>query len=141
MADAPPDFQTLGADIRVVDDLDEDEILVVDIDCYAQDIVNGLSQPTGISDGTEDGQSWGIDIQSYLNAGLTPSQLGWLQTAIEVQALQDDRTDDAHCTITVDGTGSAVIDLQAELRGQGPYLLTYILSAGTLALAQVEQLG
>lgn len=141
MADAPPDFQTLGADISVVDDLDEDENLATDINCYAQDLKNGLSQPTGISDGTEDGQTWGIDVQSYLNAGFTTPQIGWLATAIEVQALRDDRTDDAHCTITVSGQGEATIALNADVRGIGPYLLTYIISAGTLALAQVESLG
>lgn len=136
----PNDFSYFGSDITVLPDLDENEQLVSEIDCVAQDLLNGWSQPTGIADLTDAGLQWGVDLQSYLNAGLTPDMIFALKVALEFQAERDDRIEKCTVNLTVDRSGVVSIAATVYL-GPAPYLLTYTLTAGTLALLQVQELS
>lgn len=131
------DFQILGSDIRVLPNLDEDENLAEEAECVAQDLLNGWSQPTGLADGTKEGAQWGVDLQSYLNAGLTPDMVFALKVALEVQAQRDDRIEECTVDIVLSGQGRASISANVVVHGT-PYLLSYTLAAGTLTLAQVQ---
>lgn len=136
---APPDFQVLGADIRVLPDLDEDENLAEGAECVAQDLLNGWSQPTGLADGTKDGAQWGVDLQSYLNTGLTPDMVFALKVALEVQAQRDDRLEECVVDIVLGPQGQVLIAANVVLHG-APYLFSYTLAEGTLSLAQTQVL-
>ncbi len=134
------DFTGLGSDIRVIDDLDENGELVTGLDCVAQDLLNGWQQPTGIADGTPEGKLWGVNLASYLNAGLTPDMVFALQVALEVQAERDDRIERCTVRITVSRAGAATIDATCLIQDK-PYLFTYSLAAGNIGLLQVQELG
>jgi hypothetical protein len=73
----------LGTDISVLHDLDDAETLVNDLDCLAQDVLLRLDNPQGLPDGTDEGDQWGFDLRSKLNAGLTPRALLELIVAVE----------------------------------------------------------
>lgn len=135
------DFSVLGTDIRVLGDLDENEDLAEELECVAQDLINGWTQPTGIADGTEEGAQWGENLPSYLNSGLTPDLVFAVQVALEVQAERDDRIDRCVVTITTDrSTGETTIAAVCFIHGQ-PYQFTFGVSDSTLNLLQVSELG
>jgi hypothetical protein len=131
------DYRTLGIDITVLPDLSENETLATNFDCLAQDLINGWTQPTGIADGTPEGQQWGVDIASYLNQGLTQQQLFALKVALEVQAERDDRVDKAVVALTFDNN---VLTIKATVyTGDGPFPFSVKVTVNTVGDLYVEQ--
>lgn len=128
----------LGTDISVLDDLDDDETLVEDIDCLAQDIVLRLDQPKGLADGTDEGAEWGLDLKSYLNRGMTPRNLLELLVLVELQIEQDDRVDRCRADRSYfdPAARELLLLLDVETR-QGPHALSIRCTPETLQLLQV----
>jgi len=127
----------LGTDINVLHDLDDAETLVSDLDCLAQDIILRLDNPQGLPDGTDEGDQWGFDLRSRLNAGLTPRALLELIVAVEVQVERDDRVLRASASAShYDPTSLTLyLNLTVETTG-GPYALSIRCTADTLTLLE-----
>lgn len=137
-ADTYQDYRSLGIDITVEPDLSEDEQLVEAFDCLAQDIILSWTQPTGLADGTEEGLEWGVNIQSYLNQGLTSGQLFALKVQLEVQAERDDRVEKAVVQLTA--TSSNQLLISAVLyTSEGPYPFSVKVTASTVGDLYVER--
>lgn len=127
----------LGTDISVLRDLDDAETLVSDRDCLAQDVLLRLDNPQGLPDGTDEGDQWGFDLRSRLNAGLTPRALLELIVAVEVQVERDDRVLRASASASrYDPTSLTLyLNLTVETTG-GPYALSIRCTADTLTLLE-----
>jgi hypothetical protein len=113
-----PDYQHLGTDLSVEPDLDEDERLVVGVDCLLQDILHSWQQPTGLADGTREGAEWGEDIKSWLGVGMTTAKLFALKVHLETQAKRDDRVTDCQVAITV--TDGGLMTIKGSVSAGGP---------------------
>lgn len=132
------DYRTLGIDIQVEPDLSEDERLLEDFDCLAQDIINGWQQPTGIADGTEEGLEWGVNLASFLNQGLTPAQLFALKVQLEVQAERDDRVESATVNLTTTEQNGLIIRALI-VTSEGPYPFSVKVTPSSVGDLYVER--
>lgn len=134
------DYQHLGIDITVRPDLDENERLLEDVECYGQDLLNSWDQPKGIADGTPEGQQWGEDLLANLSRGFTLAGLFALKVALEVQAERDDRCD--KCTVTIiaspDGGLQVTGISQTTL---GPYPFSFGVKPENVGALYVSALG
>lgn len=134
------DYQHLGIDITVLPDLSEDEQLVEDVDCLAQDLINGWTQDTGIADGTEEGAQWGINLRRSLNKGFTRASLFALKVSLEVQAERDDRVEDCSVKLTAYPDGTLIVEAIVET-GSGPYPFSFKVSPVNVGDLYVERLS
>jgi hypothetical protein len=139
----PPraDYQWLGSDIDVLPDLNEDEKLREDIDCLIQDIVHGWTQPTGIADGTAEGQQWGVDLRAQLSRGFTKASLFALKVALEVQAERDDRVESCTVKLTADSADNSLTIEGVVVTGSAPYPFSFKVSLTNVTDLFVERLG
>lgn len=134
------DYQTLGEDIDVTPDLNEDERLRVGIDCLAQDVVNGWTQPTGIVDGTLEGAQWGVDLRAQLNRGFTQAGLLALKVALEVQVERDDRVDSCTVALVASQDGSLFVEGTINV-GPTPYPFSFRISQNNVGDLYVGSLN
>lgn len=135
-----PDYQTLGTDISVIPDLNEDEVLVVDGECLIQDLVNGWSQPTGLADGTPQGAEWGVDLRAQLGRGFTTAGLFALKVSLEAQAERDDRVSSCRVGLIGDDNGSLTVNGVAYV-GEAPYPFSFRCTLDTVGALYIERLG
>lgn len=128
----------LGTDISVLNDLDDNEVLVEDADCLLQDILLRLDTPQGLVDNTEEGRDYGLDLRSYLNAGMTRRAVLELVVAVELQVEQDDRVDRCRGDRSYfsDQEQALYLNLDLETR-DGPHQLSIRCTSDTLTLLQV----
>jgi len=134
------DYQHLGIDITVLPDLDENEKLVEDLDCYGQDLINSWMQPTGIADGTPEGQQWGQDLMANLSRGFDLSALFALKVALEVQAERDDRCEKMTVTLVANPDGSLSVTGISQTT-MGPYPYSFRVSPDNVGALYVSALG
>jgi len=134
------DYRYLGTDITVLPDLDENEKLAEDLDCYAQDLLNSWTQPTGLADGTPEGQQWGQDLLANLSRGFTTAGLLALKVSLEVQAERDDRCDKCTVTLTANPDGSLVVQGISQTT-LGPYPFSFHVKPENVGALYVSVLG
>lgn len=134
------DYQYLGTDITVQPDLSENEELVEDLDCYGQDLLNSWDQPTGIADGTIEGQQWGQDVLANLSRGFTTAGLLALKVGLEVQAERDDRCEKCTVTLTASPDGSLLI-VGISQTTMGPYPFSFHVKPQNVGALYVASLG
>lgn len=127
-----PDYSHLGIDIIVQPDLDENEQLAVEVVCLFQDLINGITQTTGIADGTTEGAEWGVNLMANLGRGFTIGSLFALKVAIEAQWERDDRVSRADVGITVPGDGRMLV-FGTVYAGERPYPFSFTCTNSTVS--------
>ena len=129
----------LGTDINVSPDLDENEELVQDLACLAQDILLRLDQPRGIDDGTEDGAEYGFDVRALLNESMTPQRLLEAVVNIELEVLKDDRVDACSATRSrFDPATKTLYILLDIVTARGPHALSIVATVDNLTLIEAQ---
>lgn len=128
----------LGTDIKVLPDLDDHESVITDADCLLQDILLRLDNPQGLADGTEEGESWGLDLRGQLGRGMTPRSLLELIVLVELEVEKDDRVLRCSCVrsyfVQADQALHLLIDVETLA---GPHAFSIRCIADTLSQLQV----
>ena len=130
----------LGVDIKILPDLDEDEILVSELDCLAQDILIRLSTPRGaLQDGTEEGAEFGLDVKAWLNESLTPQRLLELVVNAELEVLKDDRVDTCSASRSTFDSVTRTLNLRLDVgTAAGPHQFSIYATAANLTLLEAS---
>ena len=130
----------LGVDIKILPDLDEDEILVSELDCLAQDILLRLSTARGaLQDGTEEGAEYGLDVRAWLNESLTAQRLLELIINVELEVLKDDRVDSCSAKRSTYNQQTRELKLLLDIEvASGPHALSIYASATNLTLLEAN---
>lgn len=94
-------------------------------------IARRLITPPGMMDDPE----YGIDLRTYLNAGLLSGELGILEAAIRAEALKVEGVDDARVTATLDGQGGflAVVEVVLADEDEDTFQFSFVLGADKVA--------
>ena len=134
------DNLALGTDVNWTGDLDPMFSLVGGRLALAQAIARRLSTPTGALAQIGDDPDYGFDVKAYCNETVTPSVTSDVQAHVTAQCLQDERVQDAACTVTATPTGAGtILTITVTLTDAiGPFLLVLSVSAVTVAILQVQ---
>lgn len=120
-----------GTDASCTRDLEEGMPEVSGQTALAEALARRLDCPRG---GLPDDGDYGIDLRSYLNRGLTVSEVRGLAGSIRSELTKDDRVDTVSVTVTPTPTGESLrVSLRIVPRDStlgGPFTLTLALTDG-----------
>lgn len=119
-----------GTDVDCVQDLDPYFSLVSGTEGVAQAIARRLQTPQG---GLITDPSYGYDLRSLINVGLTAADVLAAQDAIEYQCLLDQRVDAVEVSIDVED-GVATVTVDPVLVEGETFTLTFTLTSADSVL-------
>ena len=121
-----------GIDVSCLTSLDPYFSLVTGPECVAQAVARRLQTPLG---GLLTDPTYGFDLRTLVNDGLSQASKLAIQTGIEAQCLYDERVDSADVSVDVDDpSGVCDIVVQLVLVDGEETTLTFTLDANNLSL-------
>lgn len=124
----------LGRDLACVDDLSPDMREVTGRRCLAEAIARRYISDRGTLLGDP---NYGYNLLDFMNADVTPVDIGELQSGAEAEALKDERVlrADVVATLEDDGTLTVIVTLTD---ADGPFTLTLSVSAVTVTILDLK---
>jgi phage baseplate assembly protein W len=126
----------LGSDIHAVTDLDGAFRVVSGRLAHAQAIARRLGTPRGDLERIGDDPDYGTDLRAYVGADVGPRVVFEVQSAVEREALKDERTLSASAVATFAGDALMVALRLAD--ADGPFSLTLAVSDVTVSVLKVS---
>lgn len=127
---ADPDF---GTELSCVTDIAGDNRSVSGFRVVAEAIARRWITPRGRLIGFPD---YGYDVTQHINDDMSPRDISALASALQAEAVKDQRVASCIVSIAIDNDGLMTIDAEVDT-AQGPFSLTIAASAVSVELLGV----